>query len=96
MTTAALEAIARRQLLERIYNKMSDDEKRLFVQLTMQNKSHSEIMAVLQQQQAQLADIKRHQQTFAADFASNVAGNAAYDAALWLVKKAISINRHSP
>ena len=87
MTTAALEAIARRQLLERIYNKMSDDEKRLFVQMTMQNRSHSEIMAALRQQQAQLADIKKHQQTFAADFASNVAGNAAYDAALWLVKK---------
>ena len=87
MTIAALEAIARRQLLERIYAKMSDDEKRLFVQMTMQNKSHSEIMAALQQQQAQLADIKKHQQTFAADFASNVAGNAAYDAALWLVKK---------
>ena len=87
MTTAALEAIARRQLLERIYNKMSDDEKRLFIQMTMQNKSHSEIMAALQQQQVQLADIKKHQQTFAADFASNVAGNAAYDAALWLVKR---------
>ena len=81
------ESFLRRQLLERIYNKMSDDEKRLFIQMTMQNKSHSEIMAALQQQQAQLADIKKHQQTFAADFASNVAGNAAYDAALWLVKK---------
>ena len=82
-----VDGFLRRQLLERIYNKMSDDEKRLFVQMTMQNKSHSEIMAALQQQQAQLADIKKHQQTFAADFASNVAGNAAYDAALWLVKK---------
>ena len=81
------ESFLRRQLLERIYNKMSDDEKRLFIQMTMQNKSHSEIMAALQQQQAQLADIKKHQQTFAADFASNVVGNAAYDAALWLVKK---------
>ena len=87
MTTTALEAIARRQLLERIYNQMSDDEKRLFIQMTIQNKSHSEIMAALQQQQAQLADIKKHQQTFAADFASNIAGNAAYDAALWLVRR---------
>ena len=82
-----VDGFLRRQLLERIYNKMSDDEKRLFVQMTMQNKSHSEIMAALQQQQAQLADIKKHQQTFAADFASNIAGNAAYDAALWLVKR---------
>ena len=82
-----VDGFLRRQLLERIYNKMSDDEKRLFVQMTMQNRSHSEIMSALQQQQAQLADIKKHQQTFAADFASNVAGNAAYDAALWLVKR---------
>ena len=93
MTTAALEAIARRQLLERIYNKMSDDEKRLFVQMTMQNKSHSEIMAALQQQQAQLADIKKHQQTFAAGFASNIAGNAAYDAALWLLRRLAGLVR---
>ena len=82
-----VDGFLRRQLLERIYNKMSDDEKRLFIQMTIQNKSHSEIMSALQQQQAQLADIKKHQQTFAADFASNVAGNAAYDAALWLAKK---------
>lgn len=87
MTAAALEALARRQLLERIYNKMSDDEKRLFIQMTMQNKSHSEIMAALQQQQAQLAKLQRTQQTFGQDFLSNVAGNAAYDAALWLVRK---------
>ena len=87
MTIAALEAIARRQLLERIYAKMSDDEKRLFVQMTMQNKSHSEIMAALQQQQAQLADIKKHQQTFAADFASNVAGNAAWEGLVWIARK---------
>ena len=81
------EGYLRRQLLERIYNKMSDDEKLLFVQLTMQNKSHTEIMAALQKQQAQLAKLQRTQQTFGQDFLSNVAGNAAYDAALWLVKR---------
>ena len=87
MTTAALEAIARRQLLERIYNKMSDDEKRLFIQMTMQNKSHSEIMSALQQQQAQLTDLRKHQQTFAEDFTSNIAGNAAWEVLVFLAKK---------
>ena len=87
MNKAATRELLRRQLLERIYDKMTPEERKAFVRLTMQNKSHSEIMAALQQQQAQLADIKKHQQTFAADFASNVAGNAAYDAALWLVKR---------
>ena len=88
-----VDGFLRRQLLERIYNKMSDDEKRLFIQMTMQNKSHSEIMSALQQQQSQLADIKKHQQTFAADFASNVAGNAAYDAALWLLRRLAGLVR---
>ena len=85
--TAALEALARRQLLERIYSKMSDDEKRLFIQMTMQQRSTDDILKALQSQSAQLQDLRKHQQTFAADFASNVAGNAAYDAALWLAKK---------
>ena len=81
------ESFLRRQLLERIYNKMSDDEKRLFVQMTMQNRSHTEIMAAIQQQQAQLADIKKHQQTFAADFASNIAGNAAWEGLVWIARR---------
>ena len=88
-----VDGFLRRQLLERIYNKMSDDEKRLFVQMTMQNKSHSEIMTALQQQQAQLADIKKHQQTFAADFASNIAGNAAYDASIWMLRRLVGLVR---
>ena len=82
-----VDGFLRRQLLESIYSKMSDDEKRLFIQMSMQNRSHQEIMAALQHQQAQLADLRKHQQTFGEDFASNIAGNAAYDAALWLVKR---------
>ena len=81
------ESFLRRQLLEHIYAKMSDDEKRLFIQMTMQNKSHSEIISALQQQQAQLADIKKHQQTFAADFASNIAGNAAWEGLVWIARR---------
>ena len=82
-----VDGFLRRQLLERIYNKMSDDEKRLFVQMTMQNRSHTEIMAALQQQRAQLAKLQRTQQTFGQDFLSNVAGNAAYDGLLWIARK---------
>jgi len=77
----------RRQLLERIYDKMSDDEKRIFIQLTMQNKSHTEIMSALQQQSAQIRDLRKHQQTFGEDFASNVLGNAAYDALLYIARR---------
>ena len=42
-------AIARRILLERIYEKMTDEEKRLFVMLSMQNKSDDEILRAIQQ-----------------------------------------------
>ena len=87
MNKAATRELLRRQLLERIYDKMTPEEHKAFVRLTMQNKSHSEIMAALQQQQAQLADIKKHQQTFAADFASNIAGNAAWEGLVWLTRR---------
>ena len=85
--TTTIEALARRQLLESIYAKMSDDEKRLFVQLSMQNRSHQEIMAALQQQKAQLTDLRKRQQTFGEDFASNIAGNAAWEALVFLAKR---------
>ena len=84
--TAALEALARRQLLERIYSKMSDDEKRLFIQMTMQQRSTDDILKALQSQSAQLQDLRKHQQTFGEDFASNIAGNAAWDGLVWLAK----------
>lgn len=82
-----IDGYLRRQLLERIYNKMSDDEKRLFIQLTMQNKSHTEIMSALQRQQTQLADLRKHQQTITEDFLSNLAGNATWDGLLWLARR---------
>ena len=83
----AAEALMRRKLLESIYDRMTDDEKRLFIQMTMENRSHTEIMQALQPQSAQIQDLRKHQQTFAEDFASNIAGNAAWDGLLWLTRK---------
>lgn len=82
-----IDGYLRRQLLERIYDKMSDDEKRLFVQLTMQNKSHTEIMQALQQQSAQIQDLRKHQQTITEDFMSNVAGNFFYGGIVYLARR---------
>lgn len=84
---AAAEAMMRRRLLESIYDRMTDDEKKLFVQMTMQQRSTAEIMSALQQQSARLEDIGRRQQTFAEDFASNVAGNAVWAGAEWLLRR---------
>lgn len=83
---AAAEALMRKKLLEEMYDRMTDDEKRLFIQMTMQNKSANEIKATLQQQSAQLQDLRNRQQTFCQDFASNIAGNAVWDGAVWLFR----------
>lgn len=87
MPSAAIEALMRRKLLESIYDRMTPDERQLFVQMTMQNRSHTEIMQALQSQQAQLADLRKHQQTITEDFLSNLAGNATWDGLLWLARR---------
>ena len=78
--------LMRRQLLERIYDKMSDEEKRVFVQLTMQDKSHTEIMEALSQQQKQLNDIQK-KQNWLTDFGSDIAANFLTDGLIWLGSK---------
>lgn len=82
---AAADALMRRKLLEEMYERMTEDEKKLFVQMTMQQRSTDEILAALQQQQAQLQDLRKHQQTFGEDFLSNILGNATWDGAAWLI-----------
>lgn len=84
---AAAEALMRRKMLEDIYSRMTDEERQFFMQMSMQNRSHAEVMSALQQQQAQLTDLRKRQQTFGEDFLSNIAGNAAWDGLLWLVQR---------
>ena len=81
----------RRKLLEQIYDRMTDEERRLFIQLTMQQKSYSEIMQALQQQNEQLRILGKRQQTFAEDFASNIAGNAVWDGLVWLARRVVKL-----
>ena len=73
--------LMRRKLLGEIYDRMTDDERRLYIQLTMQDKDHMEIMQALDELKAK-ADKNHH--SFALDFAANVAGNGAWDALTWL------------
>ena len=84
---AAADALMRRKLLEEMYDRMTDEERKLFVQMTVGQRSTGYIMKALQQQSAQLDDIRRRQQTFGEDFASNIAGNAVWDGAVWLVRR---------
>lgn len=75
--------LMRRKLLEQIYDKMSEDEKRIFVQLTMQDKDHQEIMQALQRQQNQLKSIEK-KQNWKVDFLSDVSANFLTDGLIWL------------
>ena len=78
--------LMRRKLLEDIYNNMSDEEKRTFVQLTMQNKSHQEIMDALARQREQLQNIEK-KQNWVTDFGSDVAANFLTDGLILLGRK---------
>ena len=90
---AAAEALARRKMLEGIYDRMTDDERKLFVQMTMQQKSTSEILQALEQQSQKLERLQRTQQTFAQDFASNILGNVAFEGAAWILRRLVSLVR---
>ena len=74
-------ALMRRKLLEKIYDKMSDEEKKAFVYLSMENKNHEEI-------RKELESIKKGQSWWY-DLSSNIAGNAIFDGLVWLGSKLI-------
>ena len=75
-------------LLEQIYDKMSDEDKRTFIQLTLLNKGNEEIMQALQQQQGKIEDISSRisNHPFASDLLANVAGNAITDSLIAIGK----------
>ena len=85
--SAAAEALMRRRLLEGIYDRMTDEERRLFVRMAMEERTADDIKQALARQSAQLDRLQRTQQTFAADFASNVAGNAVWDGVTWIFSR---------
>lgn len=82
-------AVARRMLIERIYDKMSDEEKRLFVLMTMQNKSNDEILRAIQQNQQHLERLVEHadRDRWYTAFGSDVAANVLTTSAFWLLGK---------
>ena len=80
-------ALARRMLLERIYDKMTPEEQRLFVLMTMQNRSADDIMRAIQQNQQQLQHIVEHidRDKWWVAFGSDVAANVLTSSAAWLL-----------
>ena len=80
-------ALARRMLLERIYDKMTPEEQRLFVLMTMQNRSADDIMRAIEQNQQQLQHIVEHidRDKWWVAFGSDVAANVLTSSAAWLL-----------
>lgn len=78
----------RRKLLEEMYDKLTPEEKLTYVQLTMQDKDHREIMEALERQGTALESIKRRQNWYV-DFGSDVAANFFTDSLIWLGSKLI-------
>lgn len=78
--------LMRRKLLEKMYDGMSDEEKRTFIQLTMQDKGHREIMDAInsQRQQIEMIASKVSKQNWKIDFLSDVGANVLTDT-LWVI-----------
>lgn len=84
--SSAVNTLLRRKYLEEIYDRMTDEDKRLFVQMTLQDKSKSEIMQALEQQRMQLDDIKKGQ-NWTRSFGSDLLANFTSAGVLWLGSK---------
>ena len=76
-------AFLRRRMLEDIYDRMSDDEKKLFIQLAMQDKSSEEILTALQRQNEDIQAIRKNQ-NWLVDFGSDVTANLFTDSLIWI------------
>ena len=77
-------ALHRRLLLEKIYDHLSENDKKLFAQMTMQNKSANEIMDALNSINRKL-DNNKH--SFTSDLLANISGNVITDGVFFLFKK---------
>ena len=87
--SAATDALMRRKLLEEMYDKMTDEEKRIFVVMTMQNKSNDEILQAIRQNQQHLEHLVEHtdRDKWYVAFGSDVAANVLTTSAFWLLGK---------
>ena len=101
MPTPSIDHIARRELLQRIYDKMTDEERRLFVMMTLQNRSTEDIIRALaerqhretmqaihaQQEQVDRMASRMERQNWYTDFGADVAANLFTDGLIWLARR---------
>jgi len=84
-------AMMRRRLLEDIYNRMSEEERRTFILMSIDDKGHDEIMTALNEQRQATEEVSRKlgRHPFASDLLANVSGNFITDGLIWLGKTLI-------
>ena len=82
-------AIASRYLLEKIYDQLSEEDKRTFVLMTMQDRSAGEILRAIQTNQQHLQQLVEHadRDKWYVAFGSDVAANVLTTSAFWLLGK---------
>ena len=85
----AIDALLKQKLLEDIYSRMTDDEKKLFVQMSLQQNSADEILQALQDQRQLIERMtkKLESQSWLTDFGSDIAANFTTDGILWLARR---------
>lgn len=89
---AAIDALMRRRLLEDMYDRMTDDEKKLFVMMTMQNRGNDEILRAIQTNRQHLEQLVEHadRDRWYVAFGSDVAANVFTGVGSWLLAKLLA------
>lgn len=86
---AAADALMRRRLLEEMYDRMTDEDKRTFALMTMQDKSADDILQAIRQNRQHLEHLVEHadRDRWYTAFGSDVAANVLTTSAFWLLGK---------
>ena len=86
---AAADALMRRKLLEEMYDRMTDEDKRTFALMTMQDKSADDILQAIRQNRQHLEHLVEHadRDRWYTAFGSDVAANVLTTSAFWLLGK---------
>lgn len=82
----AYRELIRRKVLEDIYEKLSPDDRKILLQLTMQDRDWSEVAKSLRNQEEKIDEVSRKigDHPFATDLFSNILGNGITDGLIWL------------
>ena len=78
--------ILRKQMLDSILEKMSDEERRSYMLLTAANDNQRELMSALQEQGLKLDAIGK-KQSWLSDFSANITANAAWDTIIYFASR---------